>query len=137
MHYSCGRKSPHPLIKCDWTDTCRNSSVAALLAAFSFHFFLATTTATRAIVGTVGGIVAGLVVWLVIHAWDTPPESNARPHQPTSDYGSTNSVSKFRYSVSTLGEKLREISFEMAPRINIRRASRKSTGSDTLAHSGV
>ena len=108
-------------------------SVAALLAAFSFHFFLATTTVTRAIVGTVGGIVAGLVVWLVIHAWDTPPESNARP----SDYRSTSSVSKFRNSVSTLGGKLRDISFEMAPRINIRRPTRKSTGSATLVHSGV
>jgi len=137
MHYSCGRKSPHPVVAYDWTNTCRNSSVAALLAAFSFHFFLGTTTVTRAIVGTIGGIVAGLVVWLVIHAWDTSPESNARPHQPTSDHRSTNSVSNFGNSVSTLGEKLREISFEMAPRINIRRATRKSTGSDTLVHSGV
>jgi len=94
-----------------------------LLAAFSFRFFLETTTVTRAIVGTVCGIVAGLVVWSVIQAWEVQPESNA-PRQRSDDKLRTY-ISKFRRKLSTFGRKLHDISFEM-PRINVRKPMRRT-----------
>jgi len=97
--------------------------VVALLAAFSFHFFLATRVVTRVIVGAVGGILACLIIWSVSHAWETQPESNARPHQPMSDDKSMNSIVKFWSSVSTFGGKLGNISMKMTPRINIRKST--------------
>ena len=92
-----------------------------MLAAFSFRFFLETTVIARAIVGTVGGIVASLVVLSVVHAW----ESNTRQRQPKSEDKHMNFISTFR-------GKLRDISFEMTPRINIRKPNSKKSTRSTI-----
>jgi len=108
MHCSCGRKCSLP--RCIILDSLpgHNPRVAALLAAFSFRFFLETTTFTRALVGTVGGLVGGLVVLSIIYTWEVQPDSNARLRQRSDDKLRTY-ISEFWRKLSTFGRNLHHL----------------------------